>query len=738
MPIPSEDLRKDFVLAMPDTTIGELLRKLPKKRQERAFWYIVLPVVGGRYIVAQWVEVERIAAQLPGEAGGLRFADLSGLPEPVAAVEQVSMGVKAARAERDKQPGRRLVALANGVVVGLLVFRDLKGDDLPFDPFGSRPISAPTPMNPKMDDAELAEPEAVVLSDITEEKTAKAIPESAPGVLSDTAGDQPAKAAAADTRVINAWLADHDKDEPLQLGQTYELKFNVDAPRADARATSAFDPTKLFSSLPPDQKTVDITVVIESDDVAIIGNDQAVLTVPRAGKSKNNATFTIEPKKNGPASLKVMFIANNRVFQKMTITLQVGPKLTEAPAMSAVVSGLTMGSVMARPARDTEQTVNLMIIKKEAGYQFILQCAGVTRAFINLSEDAVAELILRAREDLKAIVYTLVNNQYVYQGDESNIPADVHAASLKTLAKLGYYLYQKIFFSPGNGPDARAMGDLLRQISQQRQLHIEIAAERFIFPWSLLYDRHPLDLNKIDPEGFWGFKHVIEYTPEFNAATPVNFIPEITVGDTLNVAFICNTTIDTQFKRPIVAGQLEFLQQLAGVSVTKHANMQDLFDLLNNPDTPAQILYIYAHAVGNLPGEKGGVSASKVILSDGAIQLGDFDVFAPITGQVLKQAPLVYMNCCQSAELSPYLYDGLVPYLIAKGARGVIGTEVDTPALFAAEFAKEFLSRFTAGGQTLGELLLDLRRKYLIDKNNVMGLVYACYSSGEVVVQRGG
>jgi hypothetical protein len=66
----------------------------------------------------------------------------------------------------------------------------------------------------------------------------------------------------------------------------------------------------------------------------------------------------------------------------------------------------------------------------------------------------------------------------------------------------------------------------------------------------------------------------------------------------------------------------------------------------------------------------------------------------------------------------------------------MIGTEVETPALFAAEFAKDFIRRFAAGGQPLGELLLDMRREYLEQKNNVMGLVYALYSSGDVVVER--
>lgn len=59
-----------------------------------------------------------------------------------------------------------------------------------------------------------------------------------------------------------------------------------------------------------------------------------------------------------------------------------------------------------------------------------------------------------------------------------------------------------------------------------------------------------------------------------------------------------------------------------------------------------------------------------------------------------------------------------------------------TPALFAAEFAKEFLKRFIAGGKPLGELLLEMRREYLEQKNNISGLVYALYSSGDVVVRR--
>src|SRR5258706_11873761 len=98
--------------------------------------------------------------------------------------------------------------------------------------------------------------------------------------------------------------------------------------------------------------------------------------------------------------------------------------------------------------------------------------------------------------------------------------------------------------------------------------------------------------------------------------------------------------------------------------------------------------------------------------------------------------PLGFLNACQSAELSPYIYDGLVPFLVARGAHGVLGTEVNTPVYFAKEFALAFLDEFCKGERTLGELLRDMRRKYRDEKHNMLGLIYALYASGDMIVKR--
>jgi hypothetical protein len=677
------------------------------------------------------------------------FSSLDNLPTPVAAVEQNSMSVQMAKELREAQPEKCLVVLSAGQVIGLLYDVDRIGEPLGDDPFAAvkRPsdFSGPIVLGPEVEAAEMPAADEAPL----ESKDVEPLPSAAVLGEEPTAAAEPPAAEeppppATDNRVINAWLEDvggndMPADKPLQIGDAYDLKFSVDAPKASAIQTVAIDVNKLFQSLPPEQKTVDLLVMIESDDFTINGDDQQLLKVPRTGRSRNTATFNIEPKHNGPGVVKAFFYANNRVFQKMTITMQVGEVATSEPVMTAAVQGLTMGSAMNSPMRQ-DTPVNLMIIKKEAGYQFILQGVGAMRAFLNLSETQIAELVAQTREVFKGIVYTLVNNQYVYQMDDTKIPEEVHQATLKAMAKHGTLMYRKLFYGPGSGPDARAMGDLLRKLSDEHQLHVEIVAERFTFPWSMLYSRTDLkpDLSNVDPEGFWGFKHVIEYTPEFASATPINFVPEIRVTGKLGMSFVCNNGIDTQMKRPIIQGQRDYFQTLSDVSVTEHPTTTDLYALLNNPEQPSQVMYFYCHAVSNLPGEKGGVGGSKVILSDGPASLDDLNFAAGTDGQPLKNAPLVFMNCCQSAELSPYLYDGLVPYLITKGARGVIGTEVDTPALFAAEFAKDFLTRFFQGNKKLGDLLLEMRREYLQKKNNVMGLVYALHSSGEIYINRAG
>src|SRR5690606_3850121 len=93
-----------------------------------------------------------------------------------------------------------------------------------------------------------------------------------------------------------------------------------------------------------------------------------------------------------------------------------------------------------------------------------------------------------------------------------------------------------------------------------------------------------------------------------------------------------------------------------------------------------------------------------------------------------------FINACESAQLSPLVYDGFVPYFMSKGARGVIGTECEVPALFAVEWARRFFDRYMQG-DPLGQIFLDLRREFFFQHNNPMGLLYSLYVDADTRVE---
>jgi hypothetical protein len=148
-------------------------------------------------------------------------------------------------------------------------------------------------------------------------------------------------------------------------------------------------------------------------------------------------------------------------------------------------------------------------------------------------------------------------------------------------------------------------------------------------------------------------------------------------------------------------------------------------------DAPEQILYFYGHAVSKDLVDEGGPSSSSLSFSDDKlVTLEDLQFQAP-TDLQLEGNPLVFVNACESAELSPLFYGGFMPYFVEKGARGMIGTECQVPALFAAEWARRFFTRFLFDERPIGELFLELRREFFIQHNNPLGLVYALYCDGD-------
>jgi hypothetical protein len=158
--------------------------------------------------------------------------------------------------------------------------------------------------------------------------------------------------------------------------------------------------------------------------------------------------------------------------------------------------------------------------------------------------------------------------------------------------------------------------------------------------------------------------------------------------------------------------------------VTSRVTSKEIIEALRSEFTDDQIFYCFCHAKSASLNDLGGPDAACLVFDHTEVTLGDLKLSA---GDVkLRGNPLVFVNACESAEMSPLFYDGFVPFFMAKGARGLIGTECKTPAVFAAAWAKRFFEQFL-NGAPLGETFLALRKQFVEESNNPLGLLYAVH-----------
>ena len=792
------------VIAEETASLWQIYAMLPPKRDDRLYRFVVTPLADGTCIVARWIEVEEIVHRLlryddvrdwtlvdlanyeppsdyvepddhiAAKLATIPLANLIQRLKPAPALDRQAHTTHQARTARDDHPGRRVVVLDNGVIYGVVFEEELTAGDLAADPFAQPALRMAAPSDeptylPEMVDviyAEVAPSESPVdgvrgaTADVSE-------PERPASALLNTISHSGSQ----DDRVFNLWIEQRlvqeaeivgggktltrvvPPNEALSVGGMYTVNVNVAAPLASARVRSGgVEQAEEMTTAP--QIEVDVRLVADVGYFKVYGIPQQKIIFPRGGVSKNLASFTIEPLKQGVGEITAILSLNQKPFQKIVAQVAIGDTaLAALPAEPVRASGLTLAAAattMSNPrAYPPETDASLVIIRETTGYTFLLSLgSGYTVARLNLAEKEIVDAIRRARAGfLDKIVKKLdpSRNVYAYQLKDTTIPEAIHQEVLRDLRQIGDLLFRALFFAPGSGDQGREMGHLLRATTAERELRINVIAERFAFPWSLIYALPFKPTDPVDPNGFWGYRHIIEYTPQFSARQPTAFAPEIRAGDRLHFGFVFDQTIDAQFNAPIIGEQRQILPGIGGVTVTEYDTRDKFLDLLSRSQDVPHIIYFYGHAVSRSPGEKDaatgieyGLGDSYLSINGEAVTLDEMNLYAGLDLDRFDSAPLVILNACESAELSPELYNGLVPYLIGRGARGVIGTEVLMPAYFAAEFAPVLLRRFAAGNTRLGDLLRDLRREYLREKRNVLPLIYALYSNAELIVTRNG
>jgi hypothetical protein len=151
-------------------------------------------------------------------------------------------------------------------------------------------------------------------------------------------------------------------------------------------------------------------------------------------------------------------------------------------------------------------------------------------------------------------------------------------------------------------------------------------------------------------------------------------------------------------------------------------------DLLSRLQTVSPgVVYLYCH--GGRSKVPGTDSFTPFLVVGAAEKLTDGDIYNALLDPGPKlywslANPLVFINGCHTAELTPEVLVNFVDAFAAIYSSGVIGTEVTVHQQLANEVGADFLQHFQK--ETAGEALRQMRSR-LLCKGNLMGLAYTAY-----------
>lgn len=535
-------------------------------------------------------------------------------------------------------------------------------------------------------------------------------------------------ASAAPERWINARVEDHPDGVALQVARAYTLAFAVEAHAHTTVGAGGATP----SQLPAVPAEYVVKVQLDSVDFRIDDPVRA-LRIGADGLSIGKARFDITPLRDGAGVITATLLKDGNFVQQIALTVHVGDAAHAQPEVRQR-RGRPLASLDALRRRD----VCLVVEPADKG-GFDCTVCGAVQARFRMPVETV--LLDEAIDTVRAALMRVVERRNAQGGypfqDGIDIPADAGDDALKVLAEAGYGLFQLLFRHDAADRQCIEVGDwLVRQASDARTvLTLQVVAQGFPIPWALLYLTERWDDGALDWERFLGMRHVVEQIPLQNEMSVADALID-EAGDGLSVSLNLNLDLDRQMKLDVVGRQERYWSRVAGerpgVRVTRRASGDELLRALGDPATDDEILYLYCHAATAGIDDAGGPDGSSLRLDAAPLTLRSLKQRADTRGK-LRGQPLVFINACESAELSPLFYSGFVPYFMNKGARGVIGTECRMPALFAACWADAFFDALLAG-QPLGETVLALRRTFLSEHGNPLGLLYGLHCNADTQV----
>ena len=600
-------------------------------------------------------------------------------------------------------------------------------------------------------------------------------------LVADSSDERLAFDEVAAPRVVNVMLADQSggrlpETTALAPVASYLLRVWLGI-RADASVVVNPTPLPLRDLVPASSGGWWFDVVVASTDVDINTSAQRVF-LPFDGASWVCACTGIEhscrPRDRRPyldipfgtrsgtgsASLRCTVYDRNNAIQSIRLVFAVGADPTSATRIHGVVD-YSLADDLALAEALPPRRLNVLTNESEAATHTILvKGEGVQPVTVDLTETAASEVLRSVRREL--ILITLGRDEKTTQYDDDNAaPVEQLTKDLETMAYLGSAFWEK---AVPIGTDQDVLRPLLTTTAT-----IQIArVTSTVFPWAIVYDYphllsdpwFPCDLlkhwpesrsvlatypegcpfasqhrplNTLCPFGFWGFRHLIEQPPSVLRGR-LRTTLAVPVG--ARAATVRSLNLDES----ITAGHLRHLRNcLAPRFALADCDSRD--DFVSAIDTPLPLIYFYCHGRTASLGDR-GVDLSVPYLEvghDEMIGTGDLNAWAA-AGQWHRERwrdvpPLVFINGCKTAALSPEQIVTFVDAFAGAEAAGVIGTEIAVAQPLASEFAQGFYGHLMAdSAMTVGQALRRARFDFLA-KGNITGLVYTAFCSMDLILE---
>jgi len=245
---------------------------------------------------------------------------------------------------------------------------------------------------------------------------------------------------------------------------------------------------------------------------------------------------------------------------------------------------------------------------------------------------------------------------------------------------------------------------------------------------------HPVEGGKLERDGtnwekngFWGYRHIVQQTPE-SYKLENGIRPDAAGGVTLSINF--DDRLLDMMNLPIIDEHINFLGGLgANIKRTKKSELELVFT--QNRCSLERILYFYCHGHGSSNDSGANMSPPHLELTDGVVTAFDFERWSEGGTLQLPTSPLVFINACQGGQMTTMFYKSFAVELLKEGAVGLIGAQIDIPAVFGAEYAKRVFAGFFARKNTekvrLGPLLRAVNQTLWDEHRNPLGIVYSLY-----------